>query len=212
MILLGKNSLLTLRVEEAFQDEYGRGMARICPSFLRSYGIAVGDIIELTSEGRKVGVIAVPSRKKDWGANIVRLDPFIRGNLQVTFGDRVTIRRIIPPHATSITTAPAEERLRLLIRPDALKSCLLKRPVVLGEVLPVKGKVRKIPPKKFQAQLSPAVHSDLIKILVVATDPQGIVVVGVTTEVRVQKDYNHSSQAKQSELRPPRRAPEFIYS
>ena len=215
MTLLEKNLPLILRVEEAFHNEHGRGMVRICPTFLRDCGIEDGDIIELKSGFRKVGVIAVPSKKKDWGVTIVRVDPFIRRNLQVTFGDLVTIRQIVPPPAISITVAPAEEKFRLLIRPEALKRSLLRHPVVLGEVLPVKGKVRKIPPKKFQAQISPIVQPGLIKIRVVATDPSGIVVVGATTEVCVQKVYNTSSQTNQSEQFPPRqtsKAPEFIYS
>ena len=200
-----KNQALTLRVEEAYNDEQGRAMARICPSFLRDWGFAIGDVIELQSRRKgaiKVGAIVVPSKKNDRGIIIVRIDSDIRRNLRVTLGELVTIRRVERQHANRITLAPAEERIRLLARPELLRTGLLKRPVVKGEELAMKGKIRKIPPKLFQEDFPTSEQMGLVRIKVVKTDPQGIVVVGVDTEINIQEEFNQPVEVVKQEQPP----------
>ena len=123
-------------MEEAYHDDQGRALARVCPSFLRDWGISIGDVIELQS-GRKgaikVGAIVIPYKRTDRGIIIVRVDRDIRRNLRVTLGELVTIRRVARQHANRITVAPAEDKIRLLVRPELLKTRLLKRPIVQGK-------------------------------------------------------------------------------
>jgi hypothetical protein len=135
-----------------------------------------------------VGVVAILSKKHDRGATIVRLDPIIRKNLQVSLGELVTIRPVPRQLAKRITVAPAEAKIRLLVRPQLLNSRMVNHPVVQGEVLTITGKVREILPKEFQDRLFSPPQLGLIKIQVMATDPAGIVVVGQDTEIRIQSE------------------------
>jgi transitional endoplasmic reticulum ATPase len=192
-------------VEEAHNDDQGRAMARICPSFLRDCGISVGDLIELQSRRKKaikVGAIVIPCKKNDRGIVIVRIDCDIRRNLGVTLGELVTIRRVERQQANRITVAPAEVRIRLLVRPELLRKALLKRPIVRREVLAIKGKIRKILPKEFQKEILSSAQMGLVKIKVVRTDPQGIVVVGEDTEINVQEEFDKPAEVVRQEQPP----------
>ena len=178
-------------MEEAFPKDQGRALARICPSFLRDWGIKVGDVLELqpcNRQGQKVGVIVIPSETQDQGVTIVRLDRITRKNLQVSLGELVRIRSVARQFARMVAIAPAEAQIRLLVRPTLLRSRMINHPVVQGEILTITGKVRKILPKEFQDRLFSPPQMGLIKIQVMATDPTGIVVVGSETEIRIQTE------------------------
>ncbi len=197
------DSKLLLKVAEANQGDVGRGLVRIDYSIMRENGLETGDIIEISSEradGRKTGALVIPGRREDRGKNIIRMDGLIRGNVGTSLGETVRIRQIKKREANRITIAPAEERIRLLVRSEIIRERLQNHPVSRGDLLVITGQIRKIPPSggssgtgmddfisRFFGASSPVSLGE-IKVVVVATDPEGIVTVGDTTEVNIVEE------------------------
>ncbi|MFX0123673.1 MAG: CDC48 family AAA ATPase [Candidatus Hodarchaeota archaeon] len=197
------NSLL-LKVAEANQGDVGRGLVRIDYSIMRENGLETGDIVEIASErtgGKKTGALVIPGRREDRNKQIIRMDGLIRGNVGTSLGESVRIRKIKKREAKRITIAPAEERIRLLVKSEIIRERLQNHPVSRGDLLVITGQIRKIPPSgggttgtgmddfisRFFGATSPVSLGE-IKVVVVATDPEGIVTVGDTTEVIIVEE------------------------
>ncbi|UCE14696.1 MAG: AAA family ATPase, partial [Candidatus Heimdallarchaeota archaeon] len=119
--------VLMLKVAEANQGDVGRGLVRIDYSIMRENGLETGDIVEIASDragGRKTGALVIPGRREDRGKNIIRMDGLIRGNVGTSLGETIRIRKIKKREAKCITIAPAEERIRLLVRSDIIRERL----------------------------------------------------------------------------------------
>ena len=194
---------LLLKVAEANQGDVGRGLVRIDYSIMRENGLETGDIVEISSDragGRKTGALVIPGRREDRGKRIIRMDGLIRGNVGTSLGEKIRIRQINKHEAKRITIAPAEERIRLLVRSEIIRERLQNHPVSRGDLLVITGQIRKIPPSggttgtgmddfisRFFGASSPVSLGE-IKVVVVATDPDGIVTVGDTTEVNIVEE------------------------
>ncbi len=192
---------LALKVAEANQGDVGRGLVRIDYSIMREHNLETGDIVEISSEraaGRKTGALVIPGRREDRGKRIIRMDGLIRGNVGTSLGETVRIQQIKKRKATQITIAPDEERIRLLVRSEIIKERLQNHPISRGDLLVITGQIRKVPPSggpsggsgmddfisRFFGASSPVSLGE-IKVVVVSTDPEGIVTVGDTTDVNI---------------------------
>jgi transitional endoplasmic reticulum ATPase len=194
------NKVLMLKVTEANQGDVGRGLVRIDYSIMRQYNLETGDIVEISSDragGKKTGALVIPGRREDRGKRIIRMDGLIRGNVGTSLGEAVRVRSIKKREAKRITIAPAEERIRLLVRSEIIRERLQNHPISRGDILVITGQIRKVPPSggpsgtgmddfisRFFGASSPVSLGE-IKVVVVSTDPEGIVTVGDTTEVNI---------------------------
>jgi transitional endoplasmic reticulum ATPase len=193
-------NVLSLKVVEANQGDVGRGLVRIDYAIMRDYGLETGDIVELYSEragGKKTGALVIPGRREDRGKRIIRMDGLIRGNVGTSLGETINIKQIKKREAKKIIIAPAEERIRLLVRSEIIRERLQNRPISRGDLLVITGQIRKIPPSggtsgagmddfisRFFNTTSPVSLGE-IKVVVVSTDPEGIIIVGDQTEVNI---------------------------
>ncbi|NHJ01914.1 MAG: AAA family ATPase [Candidatus Heimdallarchaeota archaeon] len=191
---------LFLKVAEANQGDVGRGLVRIDYQIMREHNLETGDIVEISTDragGRKTGALVIPGRREDRGKRIIRMDGLIRGNVGTSLGETVKIRPIKKKKAKRITIAPAEERIRLLVRSDIIRERLQNHPISRGDLLVITGQIRKVPPSggpsgtgmddfisRFFGASSPVSLGE-IKVVVVSTEPEGIVTVGETTEVNI---------------------------
>ena len=195
-----KKEPLLLKVAEANQGDVGRGLVRIDYAIMREFGLETGDIIELASQSagaRKTGALVIPGRREDRGKKIIRMDGLIRGNLGTSLGETIRVSSIKKRIAKRITIAPAEERIRLLVKSEIIRERLQNRPISRGDLLVITGQIRKIPPSgqtagtgmddfisRFFNTTSPVSLGE-IKVVVVETDPEGIIIVGEQTEVKI---------------------------
>jgi transitional endoplasmic reticulum ATPase len=195
------NKALSLKVAEANQSDVGRGLVRIDYAIMRDFGLETGDIVELSSEragARKTGALVIPGRREDRGKKIIRMDGLIRGNVGTSLGETIAVRPIKKRVAKRITIAPAEERIRLLVRSEIIRERLQNRPISRGDLLVITGQIRKIPPSgastgagmddfisRFFNTTSSPVSLGEIKVVVVSTEPEGIIIIGEGTEVKI---------------------------
>ncbi len=195
-----EKKVLMLKVVEANQGDVGRGLVRIDYSIMKQYGLETGDIVEISTDragGRRTGALVIPGRREDKGKRIIRMDGLIRGNVGTSLGETVNIKPISKREAKRITIAPAEERIRLLVKSEIIRERLQNHPISRGDLLVITGQIRKVPPSggtsgtgmedfisRFFGASSPVSLGE-IKVVVVSTDPDGIVTVGHTTEVNI---------------------------
>ena len=166
---------ITLKVNQAYPSDSGRGIARLDPETMFRLNISPGDIIEI--EGRRKTVAKVwRAPKRDWGKGIIRIDRFIRENAGVSIGDTVKIRKADYKIAKQVTFAPLKKLDFRILGGDVegyLKHQFLKRPVVEGDIVPVLGTAFSFGRQPQQAVL----------LAVVKTEPKGAVIIDEMTKI-----------------------------
>ena len=167
---------ITLKVNQAYPSDSGRGIARLDPDAMLKLRISPGDIIEI--EGKRKTVAKVwRAPKRDWGKNIIRIDRFIRENAGVGVGDLVKVRKAEYQPAKVVILAPLKKmdfRVYGLDVGEYLKHQLLKRPVVEGDLVPLVS----APAFGFRFPQNQA-----LVFVAVKTEPKGAVIIDESTRV-----------------------------
>ncbi|RLI85027.1 MAG: AAA family ATPase [Archaeoglobales archaeon] len=167
---------ISLKVNQAYPSDSGRGIARLDPDAMLRLRISPGDIIEI--EGRRKTVAKVwRAPKRDWGKSIIRIDRFTRENAGAGVGDVVKVRRAAYQSAKMVILAPLRKmdfRVYGLDVGEYLKHQLLKRPIVEGDLVPLVS----APAFGFRFPQNQALVFVAIK-----TEPKGAVIIDETTRV-----------------------------
>ncbi len=96
-----------LKVQEAMQNDVGRGIVRIDSETRDALGLTSGDIVKVNGKTETAGVVW-QCYPQDEGLKIIRMDGLIRQNAGVGIGDYVTIEKTDPKPASKITLAPTQ--------------------------------------------------------------------------------------------------------
>ena len=99
---------LTLRVSEASQRDFGRGIARIDPQAMKKMSVQTGDVIQIAGKKRTAAKV-MPSYPENRGKDIIQIDGIIRNNSFVGIGDNVCVEKIDVEKAEKVTLAPLEQ-------------------------------------------------------------------------------------------------------
>jgi len=102
-----RNNILTLRVAEASQRDFGRGIARIDPEDMEKIGAQTGDIILITGK-RRTAAKAMPAYPENRGKGLIQIDGIIRNNALIGIDDNVRIEKIEVEEAEEVVLAPLE--------------------------------------------------------------------------------------------------------
>uniref|UniRef100_A0A7C3UE99 AAA family ATPase n=4 Tax=Geoglobus ahangari TaxID=113653 RepID=A0A7C3UE99_9EURY len=168
--------VISLKVNQAYPSDSGRGIARLDPETMFKLNISPGDIIEI--EGRRKTVAKVwRAPKRDWGRGIIRIDRFIRENAGVNIGDTVKVRKAEHKVARQVIFAPLKKLDFRIYGGDFenyLKHQFLKRPVIEGDIVPVIS-TSIISFSRYPQQP--------ILLAVVKTDPKGPVIIDEITRI-----------------------------
>lgn len=189
-------SELNLKVSELVGEEVNRDIIRIDETLLKRLGVKEGDVVEIIGK-KKTAAIALRSYPADVGLNIIRMDGITRRNAGSGVGEYVKVRKADVKEAISVTLAPAQKEVMIQISPNIVKQNIYKRPVTKGDIIiPLsimkrKGKGH----SAFEEFFGIDFESDFdffftpmpaeAKLVVVNTDPSGIVRVGEITEVKI---------------------------
>lgn len=169
---------ITLKVNQAYPSDSGRGIARLDPDAMLRLRISPGDIIEI--EGRRRTVAKVwRAPKRDWGKNIIRIDRFIRENAGVGVGDIVKVRKAEYQPARVVILAPLRKmdfRVYGMDIGEYLKHQLLKRPIVEGDLVPLVS-------APALAGFGRYNQNQALVFVAVKTEPRGAVIIDETTKV-----------------------------
>jgi transitional endoplasmic reticulum ATPase len=170
---------VTLKVNQAYPSDSGRGIARLDPDTMLKLQISPGDIVEI--EGKRKTVAKVwRAPKRDWGKGIVRIDRFIRENAGVGVGDVVKVRKVEYQPARTVILAPLKKidlRIYGVDIGEYLKHQFLKRPVVEGDLVPLVGAPAISGFGRYSQQ------NQALVFVAVKTEPKGVVVIDEITKV-----------------------------
>jgi transitional endoplasmic reticulum ATPase len=176
-----------LRVAEIDKRNAGRGIVRIDPKIMEKLKSNSGDIVEISGK-KSTGAVVILGRPEDAGTSIIRMDGLIRANAGTSIGEFVSIKKAEEKAAHRVVLAPAEEGIRLSAPGELLRDNLLDRAVKKSDLISVAASP--IGPSiedlfGFLGRRAPFALTEM-RLLVVATEPTGIVKVTQNTIVEVQ--------------------------
>ena len=172
---------------------------------MASLGITEGQIVELVGK-RHTAAIAVDSYQEDEGLAIVRLDGLQRVNAGATSGDFIEVKKADVKPATRVVLAPAQKNLRLQGSGEALRRTFYQRPMVAGDVIStsVQQRARSGDPRMSAAMRGfaelPSYGLQEIRLVVVSTQPRGIVQMTETTEVELRPQFEEPKDARRADV------------
>ena len=167
---------LILKIAEAYQQDIGHGRARMDRFSRTKIGVSTGDIISISGKKETVAIVwrAMP---EDEGKNLVRIDGLVRGNANVSLGDRVIIKKADVKPAEKIIMAPIiSEYQRIQFGhgiENVVKKGMLGRPAAKGDSVIIAGI---------------ALFGNSLPFRVANTVPKGIVQITDETEVVVKEE------------------------
>jgi len=187
---------ITLKVGELTnREEFGRGIVRIDTRKMQDLGIKEGDIVELQGQ-KKTGAIAVRSYPADVGLNLIRMDGITRRNAGIGVGENIKLVKANVKEARRVVVAPAQKGIILQMAPDLLKKNLIMRPLMKKDLVapfPVATRKRGGPFDDFFGGMNIeeiffAPIPGETKLVVVSTNPDGMVRVTEETEVELKPE------------------------
>jgi len=164
------NTTLTLKVKEALPKDVGRAIARIDPEDMKRLGVEVGEIMEITGK-RQTPARIMPCYAEDRSKGIIQMDGISRENARIGLDEKVKICKIDHKPANKITLSPLTVSGLLQRDKDTryIGSLIEGLPVIAGD--------------RVRATLFGSRSCDF-KVL--DTIPDGVVLVGPTTLIRME--------------------------
>jgi transitional endoplasmic reticulum ATPase len=184
---------MKLTVAEEEPAHAGRGTVRLDESVMKKLGVRPGDIIQIKGQ-KTTGAVGVKGYAKDHGLEIARMDGLTRRNAGTSIGEKATISKADFKEAKSVTLAPAESGIRLLVSGESIKHNLLGRPVVKGDVITPAAPGEPIQLREdIISQFFGDIFSGMgapfglgeVRFVVTNTNPSGIVLITDLTDVEV---------------------------
>ncbi len=158
-----------LKVAEAFQNDIGRGIARLDSKAKSQLGVSTGDIVKLI--GRKEALAIVwQAHPDDEGLDMIRIDGILRQNVGIGLGEAVKVEKTEPKEAKKIMLAPKESIRYGGGFEQYVKKRLIGKPVLKGNILPV------------------GIFGTSIPLVVAQVLPQGPVIINENTEIKIKQE------------------------
>jgi transitional endoplasmic reticulum ATPase len=133
---------IELKVVEAVQDDAYKGIARIDSETMKDIGVKRGDVITIQGNRSTVAIVdrAYPA---DVGESMIRIDGILRRNAKTGIGEIVKVKKADVKEAKKIIIAPAQQGIRIQANPQGLKSGLLGRSIMKGDIVVLGGVQRR---------------------------------------------------------------------
>ncbi len=161
--------VVTLKVAEAFQNDIGRGIARLDSKAKSQLGVSTGDIIKLV--GRKAALAIVwQAHPDDEGLDMIRIDGILRQNVGIGLGELVKAEKSEPKEAKKVVLAPKESIRYGGGFEQYVKKRLVGKPVLKGNILPV------------------GIFGTSIPLIITQAFPQGPVVITENSQVQIKQE------------------------
>lgn len=125
-----------LTVAEANSKDVGRRIARVDPIAQELMELTSGDAIEVSSNGKKTTLLNWQGYPEDSGSGLIRIDGYIRNQLNVGVDDKVEIKKVEVNDAQSVTLRPTE-RLRIIDAERYLANMVEGFVVTKGDLIPL---------------------------------------------------------------------------
>lgn len=125
-----------LTVAEANPKDVGRRIARVDPMAQKLMELISGDAIAVSASGRKTTLLNWQGFPEDKGSGLIRIDGYIRNQLNVGVDDKVEIKKVEVSDAKSVTLRPTE-RLRIIDAEQYLANMVEGFVVTKRDIIPL---------------------------------------------------------------------------
>ena len=125
-----------LTVAEANPKDVGRRIARVDPMVQKLMELISGDAIAVSASGRKTTLLNWQGFPEDKGSGLIRIDGYIRNQLNVGVDDKVEIKKVEVSDAKSVTLRPTE-RLRIIDAEQYLANMVEGFVVTKRDIIPL---------------------------------------------------------------------------
>lgn len=204
---MSEDQVTRIQVATARPEDVGKGAARVGRRALERIGARHGDTLEIIGE-RMTAAIAVPPYPEDESLDIIRLDGLQRANAGVGSGDIAELRLASPKPARRVTIAPAMKNLQLQGSGEGLKATFNGRPLVAGDIVSTSVYQRSpgmdhghYPEEAFRRLFEARAYGLAeIRLLVVSTQPKGVVEITADTEIDLLPQYVEPREARVAEV------------
>jgi transitional endoplasmic reticulum ATPase len=202
---MSDDSAIQLQVANTRPQDAGASVARLTATAMAKIGVKEGDLVELVGK-RHTAAIAMRPYPEDDGLNIVRLDGLQRVNAGATSGDHIEVRKADARPATKVVLAPAQKNLRLQGSGEALQRTFLRRPMVAGDVVSTSvqqkiGESDRGTNEILRGLLDlPTYGLQEIRLVVVSTQPRGIVQMTAETVVELRPQFEEPKEARRADV------------
>jgi transitional endoplasmic reticulum ATPase len=167
---------IEIKVEPTLKNDVGYMRARLSTKMRDTLGVSPGDIISIKGK-RETAAVVWRAPVQDENKDIVRIDGITRKNADISIGDRVELKKVVPKPAEKINISPAIKDVPNLQFANGIdnfiKKSLLKRPVSSGDTLIIQGI---------------ALMGSQLPFVVSSTKPNGIVQITADTQIKISKE------------------------
>ncbi|MCL5788337.1 MAG: CDC48 family AAA ATPase [Candidatus Marsarchaeota archaeon] len=125
-----------IKVEPLERKLWGKGLAQIDPRIMEELGIHQGECVVAVGY-KRVALIAQQGERHDFGRRVVRVDEETIGNMEVSFGDKILVKRYDPKPAEKLVLGFSDD---LKAEPDVreVMLSLRGRPMCRGSLVSVR--------------------------------------------------------------------------
>ncbi len=172
--------MVKLKVGRAYQQDVGRGVARLPSWAFKELGITSGDFILIKGEKETVAkALRLYREDEERNPDIIRMDGDLRKSAGASEGEEVEVLPVKEKKAAKkIILSPAdEESAEILKRLDknSLRDYLLERPLTEGDIVTI------------PVYIPSYVETIGIRAVVSRTDPKGVVYVDESTKIELRE-------------------------
>ncbi|MDG6221561.1 MAG: hypothetical protein QCI38_08980, partial [Candidatus Thermoplasmatota archaeon] len=132
---------MELKVANAYNEDVGKGYARLDAETRMKLGVDVGDVVAITGK-ETTPAFVWRMRNEDEGKGIVRIESILRRNTGCTIGDKVTLEKAEVKPAKKVILAPSGDwwqQESIAGAEGFIKHHLDKKPVLKGNGIIVPG-------------------------------------------------------------------------
>ncbi|CCM78895.1 CDC48 family AAA ATPase [Rhizobium mesoamericanum] len=190
------DQILALQVANMRPQDAGASIARLSTAAMQKLGIREGELVELIGK-RHTAAVAMRPYPDDEGLNIIRLDGLQRVNAGASSGDHIEVRKAEPRPANKVVLAPAQKNLVLQGSGEALQRTFLHRPMVAGDIVSTSVQQRIHDPRMLSL---PAYGLQEIRLIVISTQPRGIVQMNEKTVVELRPQFEEPKEARRADV------------
>jgi transitional endoplasmic reticulum ATPase len=171
---------LLLKISEALPKDVGRNFARLDPGDFGIIDVEIGDIVELTGR-RTTAARVMPAFAADRNKGIIQIDGITRENVQSGLGEKIAVRKAVPEQAGEIILVPLSlvPAGRAIKDTDYVGKLLEGLPVITGD--------------RVRINLFGSSAQDF---QVLVTKPEGLVLIGPSTRVKIKQAENTQEKKK----------------
>jgi len=131
---LDKKPSVSLKVAEVKTGDSGKGIVWLDPEVAEKLGLSTGNVLLISGKRSTVAIVGEPL-PNDFKLRTIRMDGLTRFNAGIGLGESVKVEKVTPKEARKIVVAPVDRAIKLPTSTQNLKTSLLGRALVQGDIM-----------------------------------------------------------------------------